>query len=268
MIDADAMDKAAEKVAAGTDYYSDMTDEERAEEDLPAREAPKPEEKPATVAPADDPAPKPDVEEEAPEQTDTEAADRLLQEVRDLGAKLDSAIGEKPPKTEAKRDEVIDAALEHEDPVVRGLAERLQETKKELDALKGAERARIYAAQEAKDNADFAAVMKTYLIDGKPMVKEHREQIEDYLYENEEAGAVLTIEEATLRVFPKAVKGGPKSPPARGPGDSRQDSRLPVATIVDQGSTGAAPQGKWEPRPNETIDSAVAAFGKSKGWAP
>lgn len=271
MIDADAMDKAEKKVAEGVDFYSDLTDEERAEEDLPPRETPKPADTPSETPPPAEDTPAPDGGDDGAgddEPTDTtDAADRLFAEIAELGAKIDAALGEKPPKTEAKRDERLDALLEHEDPDVRYLAEQMIENKKQLAELVGAERARIFSAQAKQDDADFAAVMTAYQIDGKPMSKAHREQVEDYMLENPDAGAVLTIEEATKRVFPGAVKVSPKSPPARGPGDSSKAGKQPaVATIVDQGSTGGAPQGKWEPRPNETVESAVAAFGKSRGW--
>lgn len=266
MIPADAMDKAEEKVKAGLDFYTELTDEEREEEGLPPREKPA-ETPPVETPPATEPEPKPDADEDEPETEPTDAAERLFAEIAELGAKIDAALGEKPPKTEQKRDERLEALLEHEDEDVRYLAEQMIQTKKDLAGIQDAERERIIGAQRVKDDADFAAVMKTYEIDGKPMSKEHRERVEDYMYDNPEAGVVLTIEEATLRVFPKAVRIGPKSPPATGPGDSSKAGKRPaVATIVDQGSTGGAPQGKWEPRPNETIESAVAAFGKSRGW--
>jgi len=262
MIPPDAMDKANEKVKT-TDYYADLTDEERLAEGLPPREPakePAPAEKPPEEKPVEE-------EEETPPEDD-DATLRLFEEVaslrKDLG--LSPEASEASPAEAKKDDEALKAMLEHEDPAIRYLAERLRDAEKRQEALETDARAERIGRQRAKDEADFTAVQATHTIGGKPMTDEQVEMVEDYIVANPEVGSRLTIEQITRVVFPNAVKVGPKTPPARGPGDSRNGKDSPVATIVDEGSAGGAPAGPWKPRPNESVESAVEAAAKRFGW--
>jgi len=262
---ADALAKAEEKVSGGTDYYADLTDEERVEEGLPPREGAKPaEEKPAVEAKPEAEKPKADPDPDDDPDDDDARDERLFNEILGLRKDLSEALEKPEPKTEAKKDELIEAALKHEDPVVRGLAERLQEAEKRETVRAEREQRAAVKAQIEQDDLDFKKVMSSYLIAGKPMTQEHREAVEDYFTEHPELAPVLTIEEATRRVFPDAVKSGAKPSPAKGPGGSSNGKSAPVATIVDEGSAGGAPTGnkKWEPRPNETVESALRVAGE------
>jgi hypothetical protein len=249
MLPADAAAVAEEK-AKTTDFYADLTDEERAEEGLPPREA----------APATDPDPDPDPEPEP----DDDATGRLFDEIAGLRDELAAAVGKPEPKTEAQGDILLEAALDHDDPVVRGLAERLQKNEARLDAREVEARAERVTRQMAKDDSDFKAVQDSYQIGGKPMTDAHVDQVEKYLLNNKEVARHLSIEEATRRVFPQAERVGKPSSPERRPKAAGGDGA--TATIVDSGSSGGAPAGSWQPRPNETIESAVEAFGRRVGW--
>lgn len=248
----DAAEKAAEK-AKTTDYYENLTDEERAEEGLPAREAPKGDPEPA-AKPDPEPEPEPDAGE--PEPDEDGATGRLFEEIAAMREGLSAALGkpDSAPRTE-KEDPLLSAALEHDDPVVRGMAERLQSAEKRLEATETDARNERIARQFAQDTADFDAVKASYVIGGKPMTDAQVEAVENYMLKNPEVGSRLTIEQATRVVFPDAAKVGRKAAPAKEDGSK-------AATIVDEGSAGGASAGPWKPRPNETIESAVAEAGR------
>lgn len=262
----EAMAKAEEK-AKTVDYYADLTDEERAEEGLPPRE---PSKTAPETAPGDKPASEPKPEEtevEEAEPLDDDATERLFEEIAGLREDLGTALSAAEPEAEKKdKDPLLEAALEHEDPVIRGLAERLQEAEKRLGTREAEAREDRVGRQLAKDTADFDAVQNSYTIGGKPMSDAQVEAVEDYILKNPEVGSRLSIEQVTRVVYPDAVKVGPKSPSAKGPGDSLNGKGSPVATIVDEGSAGGAPAGPWKPRANETIESAVQEAGRRLGW--
>src|SRR3990170_2074329 len=250
----DAAAKAEEK-AKSTDFYANLTDDERAEEGLPPREAPKEAPKPAEER---RPEPEGGDDEEA-----AEAADLLLDEIAGLREDIHSALGE--PRSGGpveEGDELLAAALEHEDPVIRGLAERLQDTQKRLAATEADSREERAQRQLAKDSADFDAVKENYAIEGKPMTDAQIEQVEDYILKNPEVGRRLSIEQLTRVVFPGAARVGSRPAATKGPGDSANVKGSPVATIVDEGSSGGVPEGTWKPRPNETVESAVEEAGR------
>lgn len=254
MMPPDAAEKAAEK-AKTTDYYDNLTDAERAEEGLPPRETPNGKPEPA-AKPDPDPEPEPEPEPDEVEAVEDEAGGRLFEEIASLREELTAAVGKTDPGPKVEEeDPLMVAALEHDDPVTRGLAERLQAAEKRLEAREAEARAERVSRQFAKDTADFDAVKASYTIGGKSMTKAQVEAVEDYMLNDKEAGRVLTIAEATLRVFPDAVKVGRKAAPAKENGSK-------AATIVDEGSAGGASVGPWKPRPNETMESAVAEAGR------
>ena len=258
MMPADAAEKSEEK-AKQTDYYAELTDEERAAEGLPPRETAK-----ADPAPGDKPEPKPEVEAE-PEggEEDEDAAERLFEEIADLRKEISASLGKAEPAPKKKEEDyLLEAALDHNDPVVRGLAERLQAAEKRLGDTESEMRGERIGRQLAKDEADFDAVQSSYAIGGKAMTDAQIEAVEDYVLKNPEVGSRLSIEQITRVVFPDAVKVGPKSPPAKGPGTRANGEGSPVATIVDEGSAGGAPAGPWKPRPNESVESAVQEAGR------
>jgi len=262
-IPADAMDKANEKVKT-VDYYADLTDEERAEEDLPPRETPKadapPDDKPVVAKPAAA------VDDEEPEGDD--ALEGLFASIADLKETIDDRLGKPTPaKTEKEVDARLKAALESDDEETRYFAEQLQATNERIERIETAAQAERIARQTAKDDADFDAVQDSYLIGGKPMTDDQVDQVGKFIEANPEVGARLSIAQLTRVVFPDAVKA-PKSPPAKGPGDAKpvNGDGHPVATIVDAGATGGGGPTRFTPRANETIDSAVSQFAKDVGW--
>jgi hypothetical protein len=264
MIPADAMEKATEK---GSDYYAGLTDEERAGEGLPPRETPK-----GNAAPGDkaNPVPEPSIEEENEEEEESieeqdAATDRLFAEIVGLREDVTAAIGKADaPTSKKEEDALLAAALEHDDPVVRGLAERLQAAEEGLAETRADAQAERIGRQVVKDNADFKEVRASYVIDGKPMTLAQRDAVEEYILENPEVGSRVTIEQATRLVFPNAMKVD--SPPsAKRPGGTNGRGG-PVATIVDEASAGGTPAGPWKPRPNESVESAVQEAGRRLGW--
>lgn len=258
---ADAGAKAEEK-AKTVDHYADLTDEERAEEGLPPREPAKPESEPGKEAPLA-PAKTPEAEPE-PTPEDDAAIEALFEEVASLREDIGAALGKPEPAPETKEDALIKAAMEHDDPVVRGLAERLQQAEARLTETQNVARQERVERQLTRDDADFDAVQQSYLVAGQPMTDAQVEQVEDYILRNPEVGRRLSIEQVARVVFPDAVKRSATSPPAKGgPGDASTRNSPAVATIVDAGSTvgGGAPE-KWKPRPNETIESAITEAGK------
>lgn len=252
-IPADAAAKAEEK-GKTVDYYADLTDEERAEEGLPPREAVKTE-----TAPGDKPTTEQKTDEEE-QLEDDDATERLFEEIAGLREDIDSRLGKpEPVKTEKEVDKRLQAALDSDDDSTRYLAQQLQAANERIERIETGAREERVGRQLAKDDADFDAVRSAYTLEGKPLTEAHVEAIEDYILKNKEVGSRLTIEQVTRVVFPDAVRVGPKSPPAKGPGGSVKDEGQPVATIVDEGSAGGAPAGPWKPRPNETIESALDA---------
>lgn len=243
------------KTAETRDYYRDLSDAEREAEDLPPRE-PAAEgsqaSAPATTTPAAAPA------DEGSEPEGDAETENLFDEV----ARLTELIDQKGPAAEAaaeKKDELIESLRQHEDPAMQAVADRLEQQGAELSQLKADREAQITVSQIQKDNADYAAVQKSYQLDGKPLTNEQLLKVDDYLKANPEACRVLSIEEATCRVYPGAVKvKAAQSPPAKGPGVSAKNNGQ-VATIVTEGASGGAPSGPWTPRPNETMDSAMDA---------
>jgi hypothetical protein len=258
----DAAAKAEEK-AKETDFYAELTDEERAEEGLPPRETAKPEEEKPEAEPDKAPDAEPD---EEPEPDSDEATEQLFEQIAGLREDIQSAIGKPTPEaTKPEEDPLLKSALEHEDPVIRGLAERLKETQDRLAAHDNEAREARIERQTAKDDADFDAVQASYLIGGQPMTDKQVEQVEDFILQNPDVGRRLTIEQVTRVVFPDATKA-PKSPSAKGPGGSPNGNGPPVATIVTGGTSGGAAPGKFVPRANETIESAIQEAGKRFGW--
>jgi hypothetical protein len=261
MIPADAMAKADEAVKNGRDFYKDLNDEERAEEDLPPLEGAKASDpEPERQEPAD--VPEEDDDEEDGDDDIEDVGERLLSEIADLRKNLVEAASEaEAPKGAKAEERFLDEALQHEDPAVRALAAELQEAKQALQALHAIEAERRIGAQMERDNAEFNAVRESYTIAGKPLTDKHIEKIETYILKNPDVGRLLTIEEVARRVLPTAVKAGPKPSPAKGPGGSPHRGQ-PVATIVDEGSgSGGAPPAKWQPKAGDTVESAVTAAG-------
>jgi hypothetical protein len=265
MIPPGAAEKA-EETAKTRDYYAELTDEERAAEGLPPREPAKADAAPGEKPPEE----KPEVEEEKEEaeeesvEAQDAATERLFEEIAGLREDIDSKLGKtEPAKTERQVDARLKAALESDDESIRFLAEQLQAANQRVEKVESDARAERIARQEIKDDADFDDVRANYTIGGKPMTKAHVEEVENYILKNPEVGSRLTIEEATLVVFKgAAVRAGPKSPPAKGPGGSVNGKGSSVATIVDEGSAGGVAAGPWKPRPNETIESAMKVAGE------
>lgn len=277
-IPADAFAKADEK-AKTVDHYADLSDEERAEEGLPPRETakepakeaakPDPEKQAETAKPEPEPEKKsePEGDDEGENEEDVDGT-RLFEEIAGLREDIAASLGKpEPAATKKNEDPLLKAALEHDDEVVRGLAERLQKAEQRLEAREIEARESRIAAQTAKDDAEFDAVQSTYLIDGKPMTDEHVERVEKYILKNPDVGRSLSIEQLTRVVFPTATRAPKKPAPAKGPADSPNGDGSPVATIVDQGAgSGGTTGGAFKPRPNETIESAIAEAGKRFGW--
>ena len=258
---ADAAEKAAE-TAKDRDYYADLTDEERAEEDLPPRETAKPDTEAEKEAEQEKPGPGDDEDEDEDEEYDR----KLYEEITGLRADINASLGTpETAKVEAKaKDPLIDAALEHDDEVVRGLAERLQRAEQRLEAREAEAKTARTEVQLARDDADFDAVQAAYMIDGKPMTDAHVEQVEQFILKNPGA-ASLSIEQLTRAAFPNATKRV-RSASAKGPANQNGDGPA-VATIVDQGAgSGGTTSEPWKPRPNETIESAIQAAGRRFNW--
>lgn len=267
MLPPDAFAKS-EEAAKDRDYYANLTDEQRAEEGLPPLEKP-----------AGDPPPETEPTETEPEEEESpdadEATGRLFDELAELRGQteamhedLAARMGKpEPPATPSKQDELIEAALDHDDPVVRGMAEQLHAAQQQLAALTNEAKQQREARQLAKDTADFDDVKNSYTIDGKPMTDAQIEAVEDYLLEpqNKEVARLLSIEEATRRVFPSAERVRTSPPPgkrpASRPGNGAGEGGR-TATIVDEGTSGGAPAGPWKPRNNETVESAVNEAGR------
>ncbi len=266
-----AFEVASEK---GTDFYADLTDDERAAEGLPPREAAKAEADPPPEdkAPVGDPPPD-EVEEEEEEEEeagDDASAQEILDQIAGLRQDLAAEKGEKEPKSEAKRDQWLEDALEDENPTVRAMAERIRDQQVRLDAVEAAARHDAEKRQLAQDDADRAALKENFTIGGKPMSNNQIQMVDEYMASNKEVARLLSFEEATRRVFPAAKRvEKSETPPAgktvRTPAPSRGEGST-TATIVDGGSSGGAPAGPWKPGPGETVDSAIAAACKQFGW--
>lgn len=256
---ADAAEKAEAK-GKTIDFYENLTDEERTEEGLPPRE-------PVVPEPEPEPAPEADDDDEETDDGDDDATEKLFEEIAGLRQDLSASLGKSEPAPGKKEeDSLIAAALEHEDPVMRGFAERFQSAEKRLAEREAEAREERIGRQVAKDNADFDAVKSTYTIGGKSMSDAQIEMVENYISKNPEVGSRLSIEQLTRLVYPEAVKSASKPPSAKGPGGLGNGGGSTVATIVTEGSAGGAPSGPWKPRANETIESAVQEAGKRFGW--
>jgi hypothetical protein len=255
----DALKKAEEK---GIDHYADLTDEEREAEGLPPR--PGNEEPPAAEGGGEDEG----AGGEGGEGDGLSGAtiDDLMAEIEGLKRDLGKALGKGESADEGgegEEDELLTAALEHDDPVVRGLAERHEKYQAALQSLIEEARETKVGQQLAKDNADFDAVAKNYAIEGNPLTQAQIERVEDYLLENPALAPILTIEEATLRVFPNAerIRRQPDKGAAPAPGGKQPA----VATVVAEGGGAGPPAGPWKPRATETIESAVEEAGRRLG---
>lgn len=267
-----ALEASAEK-AAGKDFYSDLSDEERAEEGLPPPPG-KPGEGGEEDAGEGGDEDKGEVEEgaEADDEEDDDsppaedATGNLLEEIESLYSDLNERVGNlEKPETREEADELIEAALEHDDPIVRGMAERLQKSEQALADIQADAKQQRVARQIAQDKADFDAVKSTHTIAGRPMTDAHVEAIEDWMYEHQAAMKELSIEQITRVVFPDAVKTSERAAP-RSKNGAAERGGAPTATVVTEGGTGGAPSGPWTPRANETIESAVEAAANRFGW--
>lgn len=261
-IPADAFAKADEKVTANkTDYYTDLTDEEREAEGLPPREAPKPDPEPAK-----EPEPEKEDEPEPDDDGSVEATKKLFEDLAGLREDLKTALKPKDEPVKAERDELLEAALEHEDPVVRGLAERLKDTEDRLAARENGALQDKIERQLAQDDAEFDAVQSHYLIGGKPMTDDQVKKVEKFIIENPDVGRRLTIEQTTRVVFPDAARSAKPAPAKPGPAGSTNGVAAPVATIVDSGSTAGAGKSQDGPRAYPDMQTAVREAGKRFGW--
>ena len=259
------------------DFYGDLSDAEREEEGIPPAPSGRPEEPSADPEPAVAPEPgdapqsepKPTPEPESDDDS-AEAARALLDEIaalrEDLAASLERPRAEAAPA----RDELMEAAAEDDNPVVQGLAKRLQESEAKLASTEKLIREQIVARQEEHDERAYSAVMKVYTIDGQTMTSDHVDQIDQWFIDNPDIARRVSIEQATRIVFPGASRLGTKPSPTAVPkknGTRPVGDAPPVATIVDRGaSSGGPPAGKFKPRPNESIESAVQEFGRTRGW--
>lgn len=259
-------DEAREKILATAaedtrGYYTNVPDDERAEEGLPSP--------PATAKPTEEPPATPETEPEAdaaappvtakaPQVESDPASERLFDEIAELRTTLEGALKKEPEPVVAEEDPLLAAALESDDPMIAGLARKLQETMEQQSALAAEAKELRIDRQEERDNAAFDAVQRDYEIDGKPMTDAHVEQVEDWIKANPEVGRRLTIEQIARVVLPSAVKAQPKAP-ERGPAPKAPapNGGAPVATIVDVGTSGGAPAKPFVPRANETIESAM-----------
>jgi hypothetical protein len=268
----DAMEKVA-ATASTRDYYADLTDEEREEEGLPPRAAP------AAAAAATEAAPTdaiPDDDDDDDDDDDGENAattlfDQLSDEISGLKTGLAQLLEKPEPATAAQVDRLMEAAQEHDDPVVRGLAEELAKARTRLDRVADAAMKDRMDREERVIEAEVQETRSTYLIGGKPMTEAQTDQVEAFLAhdDNKELAKRLSIGEATRLLFPDAVRIGKSSSPNGRPGNRSGRAAgddTPTATIVDSGTSGGAPVGAWKPRAGETIESAVEAAGRRFGW--
>jgi hypothetical protein len=265
VLPADVLEKSAEK-AKTADYYDDLTDEERAEEGLPPRPEKAPAAEPAKpAAPAAEPAAKPDEPADEPEVEDNEAIDELFNEIAGLREDIGAALGTPEPAPEGKEDPLLAAAREHDDPVLKAMAARVEELTQQVTDLREHQRIDYVERQGQKDDADFNTVRAQYVIDGKPLTVAHRDQIEDWIMKHPEAGSRLSWPELVRVVHPEAVRATRRA--AKPPTDAAEPvNGSPVATIVDQGATASAAGSTWKPGPNETMETAIAEAGKRFGW--
>jgi len=257
--------------AASTDFYSELTDEERAEEGLEPRAKPNPEPEAKPVAKDPEPSPVAVAAEELEVDDDSVATTQaLFDEIASLRETLETAMEPEEVTRAEETDTLLAAAKDHDDPVVRGLAERLERAETQLKENDKAIRGRVVAEQLHSDNLEFEAVQKNTLIDGQPMTAQHVEQVEDYMLEHPAIARELSIEAVTRVVFPGASRVG-KQPPTDKPrvnGTAKATADgAPTAIIVDDSSGGGATGPEpFKPRPNETMDSAMQAFGRRVGW--
>ena len=257
-------DEAAAAAAGTRDFYADLTDEEREEEGLPPRENPgngkagDGEGEGGQEGVEGEDIPEGDEEDEGPAE---DASGRLFEEIGGLREDLNTLLGrDETTKNRSEDSELIEAALEHDDPVVRGMAKQLVEAQKALAEVQADAQNQRVARQIAQDAADFDAVVKSHTIAGVPMTDAHVGAIEKYILANPEIGKRLSIEELTRVVFPGAVKA------FRGTSRASTKAGSKVATVVTEGGTGGAPARPWKPRTNETIESAVQAAASRFGW--
>lgn len=272
----DAATKAAE-AAKGRDYYADLTAEERADEGLEVEEQteeqtpPAEPEKPAEPAPAkpakapEAPGPPPAPEAPPAQVKLSPEVEALIESIADLREDLSDRIGVKDEASTEEADPLLEAALEHDDPLIRGLAERLAKSEQRLVAMEKFNRDQSVAAQEQRDDADFQALQQGFSVDGAQMTDAHVEEVENWMLEHPAQGKGLSIENCARVVFGDRLSRTPKPKEPATPTNGKATAGR-VATIVDAASTGAPTPAKFKPRPNETIESALKAAGKSFGW--
>lgn len=254
----DALEKSAEK-AKTQDAYAELTPEERAEEGLPPPE--KPAAAPAApVAPA---APAAPVVEPEPVAEPTDEDDRMeefFENIASIREDLASALGGPEPAAEHPKDDpLLKAAQEHEDPVVRELAARLEDQKRQLEAMQSTARTERVSQQLKQDNADFSALSSTFVIAGKPVTQEHIDATETWMLQNPEVARRLPIETCFRIVHPDAVKGTAAAPAAPVSKPGKPAEGPPAATIVTPETPGGAPAQPWKPGPNDNIETAMKA---------
>jgi|SRR6266850_1126175 len=251
-------DAAARADANTTDFYASLSAEEREAEGIPAADAAKPE-------PEAKPEPAPDAPEAEPAAEPAEdelSLDQISEQISELTETISRRMAEPEPETKAEEDELLKAALAHDDPVVQGLAKRLQQAEQDLAAQRSATHADRVEREDTKLAAEEVALMNDYRVGGKPMTREHVDQVEDYLLQHPDLGRQLSLAQATRVVFPDAVRVGTNGATAAKPGAASGGKTQPVATIVDTGSSGAAPAEPWKPGPNTTMESAIKAAGE------
>jgi hypothetical protein len=256
------------------DFYSDLTDEERAEEGIPPRvpekAAPAPGETPAPEVEKETPEPpdEKEVEEEDGASKDDDATGKLFEEIESLREDINARLPKSQQVTDepAEKDELMEALLEHEDPAIRGMAKRLQAAESELAANRAERAEAILEHLETEVDAEIEAAKAVLTIGGKPMDEDHVAKVAEYMEKNP-AGKYLTFKEATARVFPNVVETRKPSPARRPDGKFAPAKEPAVATIVTEGGSGGGGAAKpFEPRHNETIDSAIEAFANARGW--
>jgi hypothetical protein len=261
-----AAEELAQK-AENRDYYSDLSDEEREAEGLPVREKPGNEdEKGQDRSASEEEGEQDEVGEEEEQEGESEESpddtENLFAEIEGL-QELSGLLGQEAPESNTEIDELIEAGLQHDDPIIRALAQKSVDLKKKTDGLVANAENLVVAHQLAKDAAEFDAVKKSYTIAGAPMTDAQISQVEKYIIDHPAVGRELTIEQLTRIVFPDAVKAGRQSRVAVG---AEEKPGGKAARIIAEGGTGGAPAEPFQPRNNETIESAVEAAARRFGW--
>jgi len=215
--------------------WSGIVKEEPEPEPAKAEDA-KPEEK-------SEPEPEPETEPaEADEDEEYDPnEDVVVQELRGLREDLRAAAGEKPKAADAPVvDEEMQAFLEHEDPVVRALARRVQQAETKI-ADANDKNARLEAAvNQQAVNRELEKLAGEYesAVKELGLTPQQVRATEHYMLSDPEIARTRTFADAAKELFGAKSAPGPKPAPRSGkPAAPREDG--PAATLVDAGGSAA-----------------------------